>query len=254
MEGWIKLHRKMVDWEWYNDNNTKILFIHLLLTANHKEKNWQGHTILRGQKITSLEHLAKETNLSVQQIRTSLSKLKSTNEITIKTTNKNTLVTILKYSDYQDKDEENNKQDNTQFNNQITNEQQTNNKQITTNKNDKNEKNDKNDKNDEEDDIIKCYEENIGMLTPASAEKIFSYLDELNSDMIIQAIKKASINNKKSTSYIQGILNSWIRKGYKTLIDIEQEQNIEKKEEKSFEQEVEDFKRLLDKEGISYED
>lgn len=141
MDGWIKIHRKMVDWEWYQDNTTKVLFLHLLLTANHKERKWKGITILRGQKLTSLQHLANETNLTLQQVRTSLSKLKSTHEITCKTTNKNTLITIEKYSDYQDKGEENNTQNNTQHNNQITNEQQTNNKQITTNKNDKNDKN-----------------------------------------------------------------------------------------------------------------
>ena len=121
MEGWIKIHRKMTEWEWYNDNNVKILFLHLILTANHKEKQWQGYTILRGQKLTSLEHLSKEINLTVQQTRTALNKLKSTGEITIKTTNKNTLITIEKYNDYQDKNEENNKQNNTQRNKRTTN-------------------------------------------------------------------------------------------------------------------------------------
>ena len=42
MEGWIKVHRKLVDWEWYNDINVKVVFLHLLLTANHKEKQWKG--------------------------------------------------------------------------------------------------------------------------------------------------------------------------------------------------------------------
>lgn len=120
MEGWIKLHRKLLEWEWYNDNNTKILFLHLLLTANHKEKKWQGLTIKRGQKITSLAHLSQETNLTIQQTRTALSKLKSTNEITIKTTNKNTLITIEKYSDYQNKDDDDNKQNNTRKNKRTT--------------------------------------------------------------------------------------------------------------------------------------
>lgn len=107
---------------------------------------------------------------------------------------------------------------------------------------------------DEETKIIKCYEENIGLLAPASAELLLSYLDDLSAEMIVQAIKIATQRNKRSARYIQGILRDWIRKGYKVLADIEQEQKTEKKEEKSFEQEVEDFKRLLDKEGISYED
>ena len=121
MEGWIKIHRKMVDWEWYLDINTKTLFFHLLLTANHKEKKWRGQTIERGQLITSISHLAKETGLTCQQIRTSLNKLKSTNEITTKATNKYTLINIEKYSDYQIFEDENNKQNNIRNNKQTTN-------------------------------------------------------------------------------------------------------------------------------------
>ena len=126
MEGWIKLHRKMLEWEWYNDNNTKILFLHLLLTANHKEKKWQGKIIERGQKLTSLQHLAEETHLTLRQVRTSLNKLKSTNEITIKTTNKYTLVTIEKYNNYQDNNQEDDIQNDIQNDKRTTNERQTN--------------------------------------------------------------------------------------------------------------------------------
>lgn len=121
MEGWIKLHRKMVEWEWYNDNNVKILFLHLLLTANHKDKKWQGIIIKRGQKITSIQHLAEETKLTVQQTRTALNRLKSTGEITIQSTNKYSLITIEKYGDYQDCNEENNKQNNIRNNKRTTN-------------------------------------------------------------------------------------------------------------------------------------
>ena len=138
MEGWIKIHRKLLSWEWYSDINVTRLFIHLLLKANHTENKWQGIVIEKGQLITSLEHLSKETGLTFQQTRTALDKLKLTNEITIKTTNKNSLITIMNYSFYQNDETK----ITSEITNKITNEQQTNNKQnnkqITTNKNDKN--------------------------------------------------------------------------------------------------------------------
>ena len=144
MEGWISLHRKILNWEWYSDANTFRLFIHLLLQANHEDKKWKGQTINKGQLITSLEHLSNQLNLSKQQIRTSINKLKSTHEITVKSTNKFTLITIEKYSEYQNIQKENNTLNNTQSNIEITNKQQTNNKQITTNNNDNNDNNDNN--------------------------------------------------------------------------------------------------------------
>lgn len=127
MEGWICLYKKLVNWEWYQDGNTCRLFIHLLLLANYEDKYWQGQLIKRGQLVTSLEHLSDDLGLSVQQIRTSIKKLKSTGEITSKATNKYTLVTVERYEDYQSNEEK--------ATNKITNEQQTNNKQITTTNN-----------------------------------------------------------------------------------------------------------------------
>lgn len=121
MEGWVKIHKKFVNWEWYDDINTKTVFLHLLLSANYVNKNWKGIEIKRGQKITSLNNLAKETNLSIQAVRTSLKRLKSTHEITIETTNKYTLITIEKYNDYQDDTFKINKQNNNLPNNRTTN-------------------------------------------------------------------------------------------------------------------------------------
>ena len=142
MSGFVKIHRKIVDWEWYTDINVKVLFLHCLLMANHKDNNWRGITIERGSFVTSYGKLADETGLSIQKVRTALKKLKSTGEITIKTTNKYTVISIKNYDLYQQKDAEQQAEQQTN-NKQITNKQQTNNKQITTNKNDKNDKNDK---------------------------------------------------------------------------------------------------------------
>ena len=88
--------------------------------------------------------------------------------------------------------------------------------------------------------IIKCYEENIGLITPATAEILFSYND-IDYKMIIEAIKIASINNKRNCRYIQGILNSWVNKGYKVVADIQKEQEEKMKQEEGH-QETEEEK------------
>lgn len=101
MDGWIKLHRSLLDWDWYSDINTKILFIHLLLKANFEEKSWRGIIINRGELFTSINHLSIELGISEKQIRNSLKKLKSTNEIDIKGASNGTMITICKYDYYQ---------------------------------------------------------------------------------------------------------------------------------------------------------
>ncbi len=105
MNGFIKLHRKIAKWEWYQDANTFRLFVHLLLIANHEDKRWQGKEVKRGQTITGRKALSKSLKLSQQQIRTSLNKLKSTSEITIKATNKFSLITLTHYDSYQSRDQ-----------------------------------------------------------------------------------------------------------------------------------------------------
>lgn len=204
MEGWIKLHRQILDWEWYDDINVKVLFLHLLLTANYEDKKWQGIIIKRGQKVTSLGHLAKETQLTIQQVRTALDKLQKTENITIKTTNKYTIVTVENYGLYQSY--------NDYITSNVTNEQQTNNNNIRN----------KEYKKERIKNIVVAYEEEIGHATPFILDVLCSYLDDLTEEMIIKAINIASTNNKKSLNYIKGILNSWINKGYKTVADIQE--------------------------------
>jgi len=101
MEWFIQLHRKMIEWEWYDDINTKVLFIHLLIKANWSNKSWRWIEIKRWEVLTGRIILSKETWLTQQQIRTSLNKLKSTNEITSKTTNKYSIIKLINYNNYQ---------------------------------------------------------------------------------------------------------------------------------------------------------
>jgi hypothetical protein len=121
--GWIKLHRQILEWEWYSDNNCFRLFLHLLLKANYKEKRFKGIELKVGSIVTSRDLLARETGLSSQQIRTALNKLISTNEITSETSSQGTILQIVSYEKYQVSTSE------------ITNEQPTSNQRVTTNKN-----------------------------------------------------------------------------------------------------------------------
>ena len=101
MEGWVKLHRKITECEWWDDHNTTRLFIYLITKANHKDRSWRGTIIKRGELITSIDKLAMQTGLSPQMIKTSLNKLKATNEITSKSTNKYTKLIVENYRQYQ---------------------------------------------------------------------------------------------------------------------------------------------------------
>jgi hypothetical protein len=101
MAGWIKLHRKMLEWEWYDDINVCRLWTHLLLKANHKDNRWKGVDVKAGQLITGRLSLSDETGLTEQQIRTALKKLKSTGEITSKIYSKFSVITITSWPSYQ---------------------------------------------------------------------------------------------------------------------------------------------------------
>lgn len=141
MYGWIKIHRKILDWEWYSDSVTKDVFIHLLIVVNHKDKMWQGQRVKAGSTITSIKKLSHSLGFSLQQIRTALNKLEMTGEITKESTNKYTLISVVNYKFYQSSDCENNIENNNQLNNVSINNQQTNNKQLTTNNNYNNDNN-----------------------------------------------------------------------------------------------------------------
>tara|TARA_R110002153_G_scaffold228985_1_gene382000 strand:- start:41 stop:826 length:786 start_codon:yes stop_codon:yes gene_type:complete len=101
MSGFIQIHRKITEWEWYDDANTFRLFMHLLLKANYKAKSYRGMQLESGTVLTGRDLLANELSLSVRQIRTALDKLVATNEVTIETSPKGTKIQIVNYAKYQ---------------------------------------------------------------------------------------------------------------------------------------------------------
>lgn len=141
MAGFVKLHRQIIKWEWYTDTNTKSLFLHCLLSANHKPVKWQGIMIEAGSFITSLAKLAQETGMTIKEVRVALNHLKATQEVAHKGASKYSVITVVKWADYQFYEDDNGTINGTVFGNQKASQGQAKGIQRATNKNDKNEKN-----------------------------------------------------------------------------------------------------------------
>lgn len=127
--GWIKLHRKLLDKGYWNKSQYVHLWVHLLLIANHKQKEfmWNGSLIMvkEGQVITGRKELSNATGIPETTIERILEMLESEHQIGQQKTNKYRLITILNWEQYQNR----------------TPERTTSGQQADTNKNDKNENN-----------------------------------------------------------------------------------------------------------------
>lgn len=126
--GWIKLHRRILNWEWSDEPNVIALWIHLLLNANFENSKYKGFDIPAGSLVYGHEAFSNYTGLSVMQVRTALKKLEKSKNVTIKRTNKFSIISITKWKEYQD------------VNRQVTGEQQASNRQVTAYKEGKKER------------------------------------------------------------------------------------------------------------------
>ena len=109
--GYIRLFRKIDSWEWYTEPNTIRMFLHCLIKANHTDKLWRGITIHAGSFVTSRASLAKELDITERQVRTAINHLKSTNELTSKSTNHYSIITVNNWYLYQINDQQNDRQE-----------------------------------------------------------------------------------------------------------------------------------------------
>jgi hypothetical protein len=105
--GWIKLHRKILDWEWSTKPLTFRLFIHILLNANINDSTFRGQFVPAGSFITGRIKLSQECGMTEREVRTALSHLKSTNEVTIQSTNEYSIISVVCWKDYQAIDQPN---------------------------------------------------------------------------------------------------------------------------------------------------
>lgn len=240
MEGWIKLYRKLLDNPIVcKDSETFSIWLYLLLSATHQEVSaiFKGKKIILkpGQLITGILSISKKLKINKDKVQRTLKCFEIDKQIKQETSNKNRLITILNWEQYQSNDNENDKQ--------LINKCETTDKQLITNKNEKNDKNDKNVITTVGDScvdglqrIIDFYQENIGLITPYAIDVFTDYAKEMDKELIILAMKKSVEANKRTIQYIKGILNNWCKQGIKTVLEAEQEDKKFKKNDSKMSQ------------------
>lgn len=141
MNGWIKLHRKMLDNPIImKDAEHLAVWMYLLLNATHVEYPvlFKGKKIVLqpGQLITGRRSIASTLCVNESKVRRILDAFESDQQIDRQRSNQNTLISLKNWDKYQLCDQ--------LFDQPMTNERPTSDQPVTTNKNIKNNKNEKN--------------------------------------------------------------------------------------------------------------
>jgi hypothetical protein len=234
INGFIKLYRSVLDWEWFNDISTFRLFIYCLLKANYSDTKWRGIDIEKGSFITSYNRLSLQTGLTLQQVRTSLNKLVITGELTHIAHSKYSVIKVNNYEVYQ----ESNKQKNKQSNNQITSNQQGSNKVVTT---------DKEEKKETKEEQKNIYLDRV-RLTKLEYNKLLDDFGQLVLDEFIFRLDEYLGMTGKVYKNHSMVIRNWIRKDPKPtwLGELKHEQEIHDNKIYEVKRSPEEIKRKLD--------
>ena len=115
MEGWIKIHRKILDnLIICKDSETFSIWLYLLLNATHQETSaiFKGKKIIlkSGQLITGILSISKKLTINQNKVQRTLKCFETDKQIEQQTSNQNRLITILNWDKYQSTDKQNDKQ------------------------------------------------------------------------------------------------------------------------------------------------
>lgn len=192
-KGFIKIWRNIALWDWWSDINTSRLWLVILLNANWQDNTWQGIDIKRGSLLTSIGELSEMSQLTIQQTRTALKHLVKTSNITIKSTNRYSLITIVNYDFWQGEQENLTSKSTSTLANNLTSKPTS---KSTTNKEGKTIKNDKNDKNNPVVDSSDLME----LLTIDELKRLLDTYEDANTliDLVQDQIDSSSIHIKHS--------------------------------------------------------
>lgn len=224
--GWIKLHRKLLDKPiWLQSKpEQKVVLLTLLLLANHESKEWlwcgEKFVAEEGQFITSLESLSQKSGVSTRSVRTALDNFEKLEFLTNKSTKTGRLITIVNWSLYQGGDDDTDKD----IDKAPTKHRQSTDKAPTTNKNDKNYKNDKNNNIPK---ILSEYTSNEELKNALKGfvtmrQKIKAPMTEYGFNLMLKKLSNLSAgsDNKKIQIVEQSIENCWkgifpLKEGYR---------------------------------------
>lgn len=234
INGYIKLYRSVLDWEWFNDISTFRLFMYCLLKANYSDTKWRGIDIEKGSFITSYNSLSKQTGLSLQQTRTSLNKLILTGELTHNPHNKYSVIKVNNYDIYQGS----NTQKNKQINNQVTSNQQGSNKVATT---------DNKEKKETKEEQKNIYLERVRLTKEEYSKLVEDYGQAMIDEFVFRLDEYIGMTGKVYKSH-NLVLRKWIRNdpNPKWLNELKQEQEVHDNKQYEVKRSAEELKRKLD--------
>lgn len=227
--GWIKLHRDLKEKPIWKSSTPeqKTILVTLLMMANHKENEWEWmgkpFKAKPGEFVTSIKSITEECGkgISSQNVRTALKRFENYGFLTKESTKVNTLINIVNWGVYQESENK----ANTLTNNQLTNDSQTANKQLTTNKNVRTKECNKNNNNSDLN-FKDFWEQNgFGMMLPVELEKLLAWVDDFagNREIVMKALEVTSEQgaNKRNYAYVNKILKNWESRGFKTIADVD---------------------------------
>ncbi|MFA6992760.1 MAG: hypothetical protein WC269_05820 [Candidatus Gracilibacteria bacterium] len=233
--GWIKLHRKLTEKGFYKKSQYVHLWIHLLLKANHKKKEFMFNNriivIKEGQLITGRKQLAKETGINESMVERILKMLEIEQQIEQQTDTKYRVITIVNWVEHQSRGQQNEQQ----VNSKRTADEQ----QVNTNKNDKKLENENNGNNiltatategyqDLEHHLMACWGNN-GRSGYIVIHELLELGKKHGKDELYEAIRISATAGKEKCNarYVKGILeNNKPKPGTATNKPVQQDANL----------------------------
>lgn len=99
---WIKIYDRILEWEWWSNALMVKAWVFILVSANSRQKRWQGMIVERGQFVTSQSKMARELDCNRKTVRKILDRLISAGQITASVDNSKTIITVCNYDNYQE--------------------------------------------------------------------------------------------------------------------------------------------------------